>query len=222
MAYSFPRSLKTDLLKEDYETPAGYLTTTRVYPRLHPSEADMMRQIFWTGLADQYEAAEDRLVGSLRLHYALADWLNLRLQGGTDYIDNTLENKQRSTQPASAGLTGGYEVRRRQDRVLYGEVLLSAQRPLTPSLSLDVQVGAATTRNRTGETAAWTNGGLVTENWFSLNNSASTPGQYAGRGEDRTDGVFGSATFSYRDYLYVTATNALYGVLLLVNGHRTF
>jgi len=206
VAYSFPRSLKTDLLKEDYETPAGYLTTTRVYPRLHPSEADMMRQIFWTGLADQYEAAEDRLVGSLRLHYALADWLNLRLQGGTDYIDNTLENKQRSTQPASAGLTGGYEVRRRQDRVLYGEVLLSAQRPLTPSLSLDVQVGAATTRNRTGETAAWTNGGLVTENWFSLNNSASTPGQSAARGEDRTDGVFGQAVLSYRDYLYLTAT----------------
>ena len=206
VAFSFPRSLKTDLLRQDYETPAGYLTTAQVYPRLHPTEADMMRQVFWTGLADQYVSGQDRLVGSLRLHYALADWLNLRLEGGTDYTDNTLENDQRTTQPASAGPSGGYEVRRRQDRVLYGEVLLSGQRALTPSLGLKLQVGASTVRNRTGETAAWTNGGLVTENWFSLNNSASTPGQYAGRGEDRTDGVFGEAMLSYRDYFYLTAT----------------
>src|SRR5207249_3963760 len=206
VAFSFPRSLKTDLLKEDYKTAAGYLATQQVYPLLHSTEADMMRQIFWTGLQDRYESAQDRLVGSLRLNYAVADWLNLRVQGGTDYTDNTIENKQRTTQPASAGPSGGYEVRRRQDRVLYGDVLLSGQRTLTPSLGLNVQIGAATTRNHTGETAAWTNGGLVTENWFSVNNSVSTPGQYAGRGEDRTDGVFGSATLSYRDYLYFTTT----------------
>ncbi|HEY6208841.1 MAG TPA: SusC/RagA family TonB-linked outer membrane protein, partial [Gemmatimonadales bacterium] len=206
VAFSFPRSLKTDLLKEDYKTGAGYLATQQVYPRLHASEADMMRQIFWTGLEDRYESAEDRLVGSLRLNYALADWLSLRLQGGTDYTDNTIENDQRTTQPASAGPSGGYEVRRRQDRVLYGDALLSARRTLTPSLGLNVQVGAATTRNRSGETAVWTNGGLVTENWFSINNSKDTPGRSAGRGEDRTDGVFGSATLSYRDYLYLTAT----------------
>src|SRR5438874_2198549 len=206
VAFSFPRSLKTDLLRQDYETSAGYLTTPQIYPRLHPTEADMMRQVFWTGEADQYVSGQDRLVGSLRLHYALADWLNLRLEGGTDYTDNTLENDQRTTQPASAGPSGGYEVRRRRDRPLYGEGLLSGQRALTRSLGLKLQVGASTLRNRTGETAAWTNGGLVTENWFSLNNSASTPGQYAGRGEDRTDGVFGEAMLSYRDYLYLTAT----------------
>jgi iron complex outermembrane receptor protein len=206
VAYSFPRSLKADLLKGDYKTAAGYLATTGVYPRLHGSEADMMRQIFWTGLEDQYQSGQDRMVGSLRLNYAVADWLNLRLQGGTDYSDNTIESKERTTQPASAGPSGKYEVRRRQDRVLYGDVLLSAQRTLTSSFGLNVQVGAATTRNKTGETAAWTNDGLLTENWFSVNNSVKTPGQYAGRGEDRTDGVFGSATLSFRDYLYLTAT----------------
>jgi len=205
-AYSFPRSLKADLLRQDYRTPDGYLATQQIYPRLHSSEATMMQQIFWTGLQDQYESAQDRLVGSLRLNYALSDWLSLRLQGGTDYTDNTIQNKQRTTQPASVGPSGGYNVKRLQDRVLYGDVLLSAQRTLTPSLGLNLQVGAATTRNRTGETAAWTNGGLVTENWFSVNNSASTPGQSAGRGEDRTDGVFGQAVLSYRDYLYLTAT----------------
>jgi iron complex outermembrane recepter protein len=206
VAYSFPRSLKADLLKEDYKTAAGYLATTGVYPRLHGSEADMMRQIFWTGLEDQYQSGQDRMVGSLRLNYAVADWLSLRLQGGTDYTVNTIESKERTTQPASAGPSGRYEVRRRQDRVLYGDVLLSAQRTLTSSFGLNVQVGAATTRNRTGETAAWTNNGLLTENWFSVNNSVKTPGQYTGRGEDRTDGVFGSATLSFRDYLYLTAT----------------
>ena len=206
VAYSFPRSLKADLLKQDYHTAEGYLTTPRVYARLHQSEADMMQQIFWTGLANQYQSGQDRLVGSLRLNYALADWLSLRLQGGTDYIDNTIEDKERTTQPVSVGPSGKYEVRRRQDRVLYGDVLLSAQRPLTPSFGLNLQVGAATQRNRSGETAAWTNGGLLTENWFSVNNSGSTPGQSAGRGEDRTDGVFGSATLSYRDYLYLTAS----------------
>src|SRR5438093_12535316 len=92
----------------------------------------------------------------------------------------------------------------RRDQVHYGDVIQSAQRTLTQSFGLNDQVGAATTRNHTGETAASTNGGLVTEDWFRVNNSVSTPGQYAGRGEDRTDGSHGSATLSYRDYLYVT------------------
>jgi iron complex outermembrane recepter protein len=205
VAFSFPRSLKADLLKQQYKTAAGYLTTTQLYPALHSSEADMMSQIFWTGLENRYESAQDRLVGSLKLNYALADWLSLRLQGGTDYTDNTIESKERTTRPASAGSSGRYEVRRRQDRVLYGDVLLSAQRTLTPSVGLSVQIGAATTRNRSGETAVWTEG-LVAENWFSINNSMGTPGRSAARGEDRTDGVFGSATVSYRDYLYLTAT----------------
>jgi iron complex outermembrane receptor protein len=205
VAFSFPRSLKTDLLKADYETD-GYVTTQQMYPRLHGSEADMMRQIFWTGLQDRFESAQDRLIGSLRLNYALADWLNLRVQGGTDYTNNTIQYEQRTTQPASAGPSGGYSVRRLQDRVLYGDVLLSAQRTLTPSFGLNVQIGAATTRTEAGGTAAWTNGGLLTENWFSVNNSAQTPGDSAGRGEERTDGVFGNATLSYRDYLYLTAS----------------
>jgi iron complex outermembrane recepter protein len=206
VAFSFPRSLKTDLLREDYKTADGYLATQQIYPRLHSTEIDMMRQIFWTGLEDQYVSAQDRLVGSLRLSYALSDWLSLRLQGGTDYTDNTIENKQRTTQPASAGPSGGYDVQRQQDRVLYGDVLLSARRSVTPSLGLNIQVGAATTRNRSGQTDVSTSGGLVAENWFSINNSWSTPSRSAGRGEDRTDGVFGSATVSYRDYLYLTAT----------------
>src|SRR5207237_8042315 len=134
---------------------AAYLASHKVYPALHPSEADLMRQIFWTGLQDQYESAQDRLVGSLRLNYALADWLSLRLQGGTDYTDNTIQNDQRTTQPASAGPSGGYDVQRLQDRVLYGDVLLSGQRTLTPSLGLHLRVGAATTRNSTGGTAPW-------------------------------------------------------------------
>jgi iron complex outermembrane receptor protein len=206
VAFSFPRSLKTDLLRQDYKTASGYMTTSRDYPRLHTTEEQLMREVLWEGLQNRYEVGQDRLVGSLRLNYAFADWLTLRLQGGTDYADNTIEYDQRTSQPASLGPSGGYQVRRRQDRVLYGDVLLSAQRTLTPALGLSLQVGAATTRNRTGETAAWTNGGLVAENWFSVNNSSSTPGQYAGRAADRTDGVFGSATLSYRDFLYLTAT----------------
>src|SRR6266513_2698635 len=206
VAFSFPRSLKADLLRADYKTAAGYMTTARDYPRLHSTEEQLMREVFWEGLQNQYQVGQDRLVGSLRLNYAFTDWLSLRLQGGTDYADNTIEYDQRTSQPASLGPSGGYQVRRRQDRVLYGDVLLSARRDLTPSFGLNLQVGAATTQNRTGETAAWSNGGLVAENWFSVNNSASTPGEYAGRGQDRTDGVFGSATLSYRDFLYLTAT----------------
>src|SRR5437763_5816819 len=206
VAFSFPRSLKEDLLRRDYQTADGYMTTARDYPRLHPTEEQLMREVFWEGLQNQYQLGQDRLVGSLKLNYAFNDWLNLRLQGGTDYADNTIEYDQRTSQPPSLGPSGGYQVRRRQDRVLYADLLLSGRRNLTPSLGLNIQLGAATTRNRSGETAVWTNGGLVAANWFSTNNSATTPGQYAGRGEDRTDGVFGSATLSYRDYLYVTAT----------------
>jgi iron complex outermembrane recepter protein len=207
IAFSFPRSVKADVLRQAYKTAAGYVTTPQEFPLLHDnSERRMMQEMFWEGLEDRFESGQDRLLGSVRLNYALADWLSLRLQGSSDYTDNTIEDKNRTTQPASAGPSGGYEVRRRQDRVLYGEVLLSANRNLTPSFGLNVHVGAATTRNRSGETAVWTSGGLVVENWFSINNSKDTPGRYAGRGEDRTDGVFGSATLSYRDYLYLTAT----------------
>jgi iron complex outermembrane receptor protein len=206
IAYAFPRSVKADVLRQEFRTAAGYQATYRDFPRLTGSEERLMREILWEGLENRYTSGEDRLVGSLRLNYALAEGLSVRLQGGTDYADNTIESRTRTSQPASAGPSGGYEVRRRQDRVQYGELLLSGQRRVTPAVGLNVQAGAATTRNYTGETAVWTNGGLVAENWFSINNSADVPGRYAGRSRDRTDGVFASATASYRDYLYVTAT----------------
>ena len=206
LAYSFPRSVKTDLLKRAYKTGDGYMTTTQDFPRLHDNaERRMMQEVFWEGLEDRYESRQDRLVGSLGLTYTLSGWLSLRGRAGMDYADNTIEDKNRTWQPASAGSSGGYAVQQVQGRVRYGDVILTAQRHVTPEVAVNAHLGAATTRTYAGETAVWTNGGLVAENWFSINNSKDVPGRSAGRAEERTDGVFGSATVSYRDYLYLTA-----------------
>src|SRR5256886_16628245 len=98
VAYSFPRSLKTDLLKQDYETPAGYLTTPQIYARLHPTEADMIRQVFWTGLAGQYVSGGGRARGAATLPPAPAGRGQPRGGGGgPDSAPNPREGPQHPT-----------------------------------------------------------------------------------------------------------------------------
>lgn len=206
LAYNMPRSLRTDMLRSNYREADGYRLAAQDYPDLHGGEERLMREIFWTGYQEQYEVGEDHLVGSLGANYSFADWLNLRLRAGSDLTNANQEIRQPSYQPTSMGVTGRFGVRKRQDRVNYGDLMLSANRRLSESVGLEFLVGAATTRINASETAIDTNGGLVLENWFSISNSQNTPNRDAWRGSERTDGVFANAQLSFRDYLYVTAS----------------
>jgi iron complex outermembrane recepter protein len=205
-AFNFPRSTRTDLMREMYKTPEGYRLEPSDYPRLLGNDARMMEEFFWTGYERRLENNNDQLLGSIGANLAVTDWLDLRLKAGTDFTNIRREDHGPSTRPAGRGASGHYSVMQREDRINYGELMLTTRRRLTESLGIDVLVGAATTQGRVQETAVWTEGGLVVENWFSIGNSQNTPGRNAWRGMDRTDGVFGQASFSFRDYLTVTAT----------------
>lgn len=206
MAYSFPRSIRTDMLRGMYETADGFQPRGDDYPLMHSGEERMMRELYWTGLREQFEHDEDHLIGSLAANYQVTDGVSLRLRAGSDFTTSNQEIREPSTQSESMGPSGRYGVKKRQDRVDYGELILSANRRLSDDLGIDVLVGGATTRTDISESTIDTQGGLVLTNWFSISNSQNTPNQNAWRGRERTDGIFANAQLSFRDYLFLNAS----------------
>jgi iron complex outermembrane receptor protein len=206
MAYSFPRSLRSDMLRSEYKTPDGFQIRLSDFPLLHSGEERMLREFYWTGLEEQFEHDQDHLIASLGANYQFNDWLNLRLRAGADDKNADQEIRQPSTQPESMGPSGRFGIMKQHDRVNYGELMLTARRQLMENLGVDFLAGAATTRAQGSLTSIDTQGGLVVRDWFSIDNSKNKPSEDAWRGKERTDGVFASAQFSFRDFLYLNAT----------------
>ena len=215
VAYNFPRSLKTSLLKEYYKTedgyPIGYARSQGEFSNLVGSSAQIMDQLYWRQNENVYDYNTDHLIGSLTVKYDMLDWLNLRVRTGTDFVVNNLEEKNRSTQPADLGPSGSYSFMKDQSRIVYGDGLLTATRQLTNDFGIEAVVGASLKRVRLNYSRIGTNGGLVKENWFSDNNSRNDPSQNTWRAEEATDGVFGNLRLSFRDYLFLDATAGMTG-----------
>jgi iron complex outermembrane recepter protein len=206
VGYGLPRSFRADMLTSLYKTEEGFQLTARELPRSPAYERQAMNELLWRGLEDRYEYGNDELVGSLGLTYRFADWLRLNVKGGSNLANGVRDEQRASTQAEAVGPTGGYFVTRVEDRVNYGQALLAGERALPGRLRLAASVGAASQRTRHAEEYVGTNGGLVVENWFSVSNSKNTPDRSVWRGEDQTDGVFGSADLTWRDYLTLSLT----------------
>lgn len=210
VAYNFPRSLKTPLLKEYFRTPdgyhIGYARSQGEFSNLAGSTQQIMDQLYWRQLADVYDYDTDHLISSITVQYNPVEWINLRVRAGSDLTINNLEEKNSSTQPSEVGPTGGYARTKSQSRIVYTEGIATFTQQVTEDLGVEVLAGAAFKRFYLDHAFVGTNGGLVKENWFSQNNSRQNLNESAWRASEGTDGLFGNIRFSYRDYLFLDAT----------------
>src|SRR5699024_2917574 len=87
--------------------------------------------------------------------------------------------------------------------ILYGDILLAYNTPLSESIALNIQAGYQGREENYNYSSQNTEGGLSQRDWFSMNASNNASRGYSSRRNLVKDGLFGVVGFEINDYLFV-------------------
>ncbi|WP_316800046.1 SusC/RagA family TonB-linked outer membrane protein [Pedobacter frigidisoli] len=210
----FSRAEDMGLMKEKFQTSDGYKYAT--YDQVNRSErflynirATNLLDFYWQQLKNEYKENENRLISSVTLNYDIVKNLKLRGRIGNDYTGVKSENNQYNEYPISLNgnsSTGGYTVTQGQYSILYGDALLTYSNAVGKDFKISLSGGYTGRKENYRDQSSATANGLVSENWFSLNNSFGVVTTNATRKAQIKYAYIGMANFSYKDFLFLEAT----------------
>lgn len=172
---------------------------------------DIEQNPYWVANRNKSFDANKKIVASLSLNYKINDWLSIQTRGNYDKTLSKFERKIHATTEATlAPANGRYIVNENDFTQTYGDVIANINTKLNDNVSVTVISGASTTRATTSNFIgdSGTNGGLQFANVFAFQNfnaNASVNFRQSSL-EVRTNSIFTSATFGYKDKLYLDVT----------------
>lgn len=181
---------------------------------------------WWVMNRINFEAWRDRIIGSLTLRWDLTPKMYIQARASADYINDRDDHRTSATTPA--GLTGSvngrYTVKQGSNMTAYGDVLYGYN-DKWGDFGLNVTVGGSVKYNESyslGFDSYNNSGGLYYANIFNLANMtirASAQNWY----RDELLAVFGTATASYKDWLFldITARNDWSSSLAFTKSFKT-
>ena len=149
----------------------------------------------------QYGNEKDRIIGNVTATYKLTDWLSLTGRTGTDF-----SNDRRITKQAKGvGLpNGSYTEDIVYVRETNSDFLLTADRRFS-DVHVVASVGGNTRRNYTQRDYLYASE-LTIPNLYNIGNAKSRPTVLNRITDKRVNSLYGSASLSFRDYLFVDLT----------------
>jgi TonB-linked SusC/RagA family outer membrane protein len=210
----FGRQVDTRILQQNlYRNPADPLSqqifagnpnmrTDAPFPyswnySYHPS-------VYWEAGVKKTDYSRNRGLGHASVTYKVNDWLSVTGRTGRDWY----QNQFRANYPVNniSPFPGGGLVDVGETRSeINNDFLITANRQLTPTLGLQVNAGGNQRKN-----AFNTNIGqvdqLVIPGVYTLANSAGQPTAILSQSHKKVNSLYGSASFSYRDWLTVDVT----------------
>jgi TonB-dependent SusC/RagA subfamily outer membrane receptor len=205
-----------------FDPSAGNLSDYANFEELDPSRnimaqrwfrgtSDIEQNPYWITHRNQSTDANKKLVASLNLSYKVNDWLTLQTRGTYDNTNTQFERKIYATTEATlAPANGRYIVNENDFTQLYGDVIATINTKFNDDLTVNVIAGASTSRTTTETLVAdsGTNGGLQFANVFAYQNfNANASVNFRQNSyETRGSSIFASATFGYKDRLFVDLT----------------
>jgi TonB-linked outer membrane protein, SusC/RagA family len=158
---------------------------------------------YWNRYKSYNNDSRNRYFGNAALTYKPLDWLEVI---GRVTFDGSNEFQEERIAIGGADIPE-YE---RFDQTYHEtnlDLLLNFTHDITPDLSFRGLLGGNMRRNYLSSIRAATNGGLIIEDFFSLSNSRNPINAPVERYERvGVDGVFASATFGYKDMLFLDGT----------------
>ncbi len=211
----FSRAQDMSMMKNKYKTSNGYKynsygSTTYSDDQFYSSMSGAnLLEFFWQQMQNKYVETENRLISSGTLNWDIVDGLHFRGRIGNDFTGISSENKQYNTNPTSvnstSSSTGGYSVTSGLYNILYTDLLLSYNKKLA-DLDLTATAGFQSREEKYKDESSATTSGLVTENWFSLNNSYGTLSTSFARKELLKYAYVGILSLNYKNYLFLEGT----------------
>ncbi|MEO6730258.1 MAG: SusC/RagA family TonB-linked outer membrane protein [Ferruginibacter sp.] len=196
-----------------YKTSKGYRYVRGTNQSLTPAE-NIIYNGFKGDIADYVwrikehneNEKSNRVIASLTNHWQIVNDLKLRARVATDFTSQRTETKQSTEIPLSFGNSGYFAMQSYLNTIVYGDVLLTYTKKITPDLELNV-MGGYTANKETGSTISRsTNGGLSTENLFDIAASMNTPNSSSSRYSLVKDAFIGTLNGSFKDYLFLEGT----------------
>jgi iron complex outermembrane receptor protein len=168
--------------------------------------ATNLMDYLWDNLRNSYNETQNRFINSATLNISLLDNLKIRGRVGGDFTNLNAVDKEHNSQPAALGYTGAYGVESRTNNVFYGDALITYNPRLTKDLDMTVTGGFTGRKQNYTYQKISTTDGLVTENWFTLVNSASALTSSSARAEQMDVAGFGVINLNYKNFLYLEGT----------------
>jgi len=159
--------------------------------------------IYWTRYENFQTDERDRYFGNVEANYEFADWLNVTGRVSIDTYSQFIDERiNKGSQSVS-----NYEMRRYNFTEFNYDLLANYQKQLNEDIRIDGVVGMNIRRNHSKNVAASTNGGLVVEGLYSLDNSVS-PINFPNETNEQlgVNGFFASMNLSYGGFLNIEAT----------------
>ena len=161
-----------------------------------------------------------RLFGNITLRYALADWLNIQLRGGTDF-NSELRKRQRSFSTMRFPF-GSYREERVRNSETNFDFLVTANKNITKNFSIGANLGGnrQISRFNNYEVSAPQ---LLIPGIYSLNNTRVALVNSVYDGNKVINSLYGAVQLAYNNYLFldVTARNDWSSALTLPKGPDT-
>jgi iron complex outermembrane recepter protein len=212
----FSRTEDMSVMRQRFQTTNGYkystINTGRPEDFIYNIRATNLLDFFWNQLKNSYDETENRLITSATLNWDVANHFRVRGRIGNDFTGRNVEEKQYNEYPLaynpSSNSTGGYSTSQGLYSVLYGDVLATYYTKLGTDLDFSISGGFQSRTESYKDQTARTQGGLVTENWFSLSNSYNiNNNSFSGARKSMLKYAYlGLMNLSYKNYLFLEAT----------------
>ncbi len=219
-----------DWYNERYQTSQGYrfvngANTQSLTPneniRYNGFKGDIADYV-WNVRKNTYNEYSDRVIASITQHWQITDELKLRGRIATDLTSERIEGENYSTVPLAFNYSGGFSMNNNLYNNVYGDVLLTYTKVLTPDITVSVLGGYNANRQLNTNLSRSTNGGLSTENFFDL--AASVNVANGGQRRDRSlrDAYLGTVNFDYKNLFFVEGTIRRDRTSTLAKGNNAF
>lgn len=159
--------------------------------------------LYWTRFENFQNDTRNHYFGYAALAWKPLEWFDVL---GRVSLDNTDEMQEERIAVGSADVAEYRRLNRSYTESNY-DLLLNFNKDITPDISFKGLLGTSVRRSKMNSVLAFTNGGLVIPRLYSLSNSVSgiepPTENYTRVG---VDGYFGSATFGYKELLFLDIT----------------
>jgi iron complex outermembrane recepter protein len=196
-----------------YKTSKGYRFVTGTNQSLTPDEniiyngmrGDLMDYV-WRVKENTAEEKSDRILASLTNTWQIVNGLSLRGRLAADVTSLRIENRNSTEIPLTFGNSGMFSMENLNTSLMYGDLMLTYTKDITPDFDITVMGGYSAQRENTSIVNRSTNGGLSTENMFDVAASVNTPNSGSSRSALVKDAFIGTIGGAYKNYLFLEGT----------------
>jgi len=160
---------------------------------------------YWIVNNDRNDQLRNNIVGFLRAQYKLTDWLSIRGSANIDYYDQLGDRRTYQSTVSWAPAAGGrYEQINSRSLQQWFDLMLEGNNKIGKDIKVNYHLGTIYKDNNTDATTNLANGLKIPNNFTLV--MASAPEISQGGQQIQTQSVFGLASVSLKDYLFLEGT----------------